>query len=89
MPLRDKCCQTDHHHHGCCEPGTGARGAAAVPLREKPAETLAVLETRVTSDSLGQKKFLNFAWKVSFDTLTLSRYNCLMKVISQFLQGGQ
>ncbi|KAJ7329651.1 hypothetical protein JRQ81_015825 [Phrynocephalus forsythii] len=21
MPLRDKCCQTDHHHHGCCEPG--------------------------------------------------------------------
>ncbi|XP_075784446.1 zinc finger protein 800 isoform X1 [Pelodiscus sinensis] len=20
MPLRDKCCQTDHHHHGCCEP---------------------------------------------------------------------
>ncbi|XP_074024297.1 zinc finger protein 800 isoform X2 [Numenius arquata] len=22
MPLRDKCCQTDHHHHGCCEPGT-------------------------------------------------------------------
>ncbi|XP_030324915.1 zinc finger protein 800 isoform X2 [Calypte anna] len=19
MPLRDKCCQTDHHHHGCCE----------------------------------------------------------------------
>ncbi|XP_043565059.1 zinc finger protein 800-like [Chiloscyllium plagiosum] len=18
--LRDKCCQTDHHHHGCCEP---------------------------------------------------------------------
>ncbi|XP_007611496.1 zinc finger protein 800 isoform X3 [Cricetulus griseus] len=22
MPLRDKYCQTDHHHHGCCEPGT-------------------------------------------------------------------
>lgn len=21
MPLRDKYCQTDHHHHGCCEPG--------------------------------------------------------------------
>ncbi|XP_077853361.1 zinc finger protein 800 isoform X7 [Macaca mulatta] len=20
MPLRDKYCQTDHHHHGCCEP---------------------------------------------------------------------
>ncbi|XP_038608262.1 zinc finger protein 800 isoform X3 [Tachyglossus aculeatus] len=20
MPLRDKCCQTDHHHHGCCQP---------------------------------------------------------------------
>ncbi|XP_029472311.1 zinc finger protein 800 [Rhinatrema bivittatum] len=20
MPVRDKCCQTDHHHHGCCEP---------------------------------------------------------------------
>ncbi|XP_039617110.1 zinc finger protein 800a isoform X2 [Polypterus senegalus] len=19
-PLKDKCCQTDHHHHGCCEP---------------------------------------------------------------------
>lgn len=22
MPLRDKYCQTEHHHHGCCEPGT-------------------------------------------------------------------
>ncbi|XP_043944737.1 zinc finger protein 800 [Protopterus annectens] len=20
MPLRDKCCQTDHHHHSCCKP---------------------------------------------------------------------
>nr|XP_015207894.1 PREDICTED: zinc finger protein 800 isoform X2 [Lepisosteus oculatus] len=19
-PVKDKCCQTDHHHHGCCEP---------------------------------------------------------------------
>lgn len=30
MPLRDKCCQTDHHHHGCCEPGMVLCDASAV-----------------------------------------------------------
>ncbi|KAG7456068.1 hypothetical protein MATL_G00247740 [Megalops atlanticus] len=27
-PTKDKYCQTEHHHHGCCEPGTGSPDAA-------------------------------------------------------------
>ncbi|XP_036373363.1 zinc finger protein 800a isoform X2 [Megalops cyprinoides] len=27
-PTKDKYCQTEHHHHGCCEPGTGSPDAS-------------------------------------------------------------
>ncbi|XP_060100790.1 zinc finger protein 800 [Heteronotia binoei] len=38
MPLRDKCCQTDHHHHGCCEP-VHMQEAGDPPLLQQPLQT--------------------------------------------------
>ncbi|XP_066489881.1 zinc finger protein 800 [Tiliqua scincoides] len=38
MPLRDKCCQTDHHHHGCCEP-VCALEPGDPPLLQQPLYT--------------------------------------------------
>ncbi|XP_077194455.1 zinc finger protein 800 [Paroedura picta] len=38
MPLRDKCCQTDHHHHGCCEP-VRTLEAGDPPLLQQPLQT--------------------------------------------------
>nr|XP_056703050.1 zinc finger protein 800 [Euleptes europaea]XP_056722853.1 zinc finger protein 800-like [Euleptes europaea] len=38
MPLRDKCCQTDHHHHGCCEP-VHMLEAGDPPLLQPPLQT--------------------------------------------------
>ncbi|XP_073665992.1 zinc finger protein 800 isoform X4 [Tursiops truncatus] len=38
MPLRDKYCQTDHHHHGCCEPVYILEPGDA-PLLQQPLQT--------------------------------------------------
>uniref|UniRef100_A0A8D0G4X0 Zinc finger protein 800 n=1 Tax=Sphenodon punctatus TaxID=8508 RepID=A0A8D0G4X0_SPHPU len=38
MPLRDKCCQTDHHHHGCCEPAHILEPGDS-PLLQQPLQT--------------------------------------------------
>ncbi|XP_019399007.1 PREDICTED: zinc finger protein 800 [Crocodylus porosus] len=38
MPLRDKCCQTDHHHHGCCEP-VHMLEPGDPPLLQQPMQT--------------------------------------------------
>ncbi|XP_061496162.1 zinc finger protein 800 [Rhineura floridana] len=38
MPLRDKCCQTDHHHHGCCEP-VHVLEPGDPPLLQQPLQT--------------------------------------------------
>ncbi|XP_059703210.1 zinc finger protein 800 isoform X3 [Haemorhous mexicanus] len=38
MPLRDKCCQTDHHHHGCCEP-VHLLEPGDPPLLQQPLQT--------------------------------------------------
>ncbi|XP_025936355.1 zinc finger protein 800 isoform X2 [Apteryx rowi] len=38
MPLRDKCCQTDHHHHGCCEP-VHMLEPGDPPLLQQPLQT--------------------------------------------------
>ncbi|XP_008109430.1 zinc finger protein 800 [Anolis carolinensis] len=38
MPLRDKCCQTDHHHHGCCEP-VHTLEPGDPPLLQQPLQT--------------------------------------------------
>ncbi|XP_052029282.1 zinc finger protein 800 isoform X1 [Apodemus sylvaticus] len=38
MPLRDKYCQTDHHHHGCCEP-VYILEPGDPPLLQQPVQT--------------------------------------------------
>uniref|UniRef100_A0A8C6ZNG5 Zinc finger protein 800 n=1 Tax=Nothoprocta perdicaria TaxID=30464 RepID=A0A8C6ZNG5_NOTPE len=38
MPLRDKCCQTEHHHHGCCEP-VDMLEPGDPPLLQQPLQT--------------------------------------------------
>uniref|UniRef100_A0A8C9F7G9 Zinc finger protein 800 n=1 Tax=Pavo cristatus TaxID=9049 RepID=A0A8C9F7G9_PAVCR len=38
MPLRDKCCQTEHHHHGCCEP-VHILEPGDPPLLQQPLQT--------------------------------------------------
>ncbi|XP_062990152.1 zinc finger protein 800 [Elgaria multicarinata webbii] len=38
MPQRDKCCQTDHHHHGCCEP-VRMLEPGDPPLLQQPLQT--------------------------------------------------
>ncbi|XP_071659483.1 zinc finger protein 800 isoform X2 [Patagioenas fasciata] len=38
MPVRDKCCQTDHPHHGCCEP-VHLLEPGDPPLLQRPLQT--------------------------------------------------